>query len=505
MPEKVIIIGGGIAGLSTGCYLQMNGFETEIHELHNLPGGLCTSWTRNGFNIDGCIHWLVGSKPGPGLYDAWNELIDMKQLNIYDHEIFYRFEDENGKCIRFFNDIDKLEKELLEKAPEDKVVISDYISAARRFSRMKLPMGKPRELFSLSDGFDAMIKMGPYLRLLNKWSKVSIVDFAARCKNPLLRKTMENLFVPEMGIVFVMITTAWMHNKTAGYPIGGSLAFSQLIEKRYLGLGGKIHYNSRIKEINTRKDVSSMVACGVTSAEGKVYKSDYVVSAADGYTTIYHMLEGKFIDKKTDAFYRKGLTFSSYLQLSLGVDRIIGSEASSLIFPLSNPVTIDPGNTISDISIRIHSFDPTLAPEGKTLLTALIPTREDEYWINLRMNDFKKYKAEKERIIHEITEGMENRLGSLMSHLEMKDLSTPATVVRYTNNWKGSFEGWIMTPEIGFSQLPFTLPGLRNFYMAGQWVSPGGGLPSALISGRGVAGLICKRTGRKFTVLSFSS
>jgi phytoene dehydrogenase-like protein len=505
MPEKVIIIGAGIAGLSAGCYLQMNGFETEIHELHTLPGGLCTSWTRNGYNIDGCIHWLVGSKPGLALYDAWNELIDMKQLKIYDHEIFYRFEDESGKCIRFYNNIDKLEQELLEKAPEDKEVIHDYISAARKFSKMQMPLGKPRELFSIADGFDALVKMGPYLRKLKKWSKVSIADFAARCKNPLLRKTMANLFVPEMGIVFVMITTAWMHNKSAGYPIGGSLAFSKLIEKRYLGLGGKIYYNSRIGEIKTRYNGSSKVAIGVISDDGTEHPADQVISAADGYSTIYKMLGGKFTNQKTDAFYRNELTFSSYLQLSLGIDRVIGSEASSLIFPLTNPVRIDPGNTITDISIRIHSFDPTLAPEGKTLLTALIPSREDEYWINLRMNDFKKYKAEKERIIHEIVAGMENRLGSLDSYIEMQDLSTPATVVRYTDNWKGSFEGWIMTPKIGFTQLPMQLPGLKNFYMAGQWVSPGGGLPTALITGRGVAELICKKSGKKFVTSQFNS
>ncbi|MBK6347951.1 MAG: NAD(P)/FAD-dependent oxidoreductase [Bacteroidales bacterium] len=110
MPQKVIIIGAGIAGLSTGCYLQMNGFETEIHEMHNLPGGLCTSWIRQGYTIDGCIHWLVGSRPGNSLYDAWNELVDMKKLNIYNHEIYYLIEDGTGNSIRFYNNIDKLEK-----------------------------------------------------------------------------------------------------------------------------------------------------------------------------------------------------------------------------------------------------------------------------------------------------------------------------------------------------------------------------------------------------------
>ena len=39
--DKIIIIGGGIAGLACGCYLQMNGFQTEILEAGLLPGGLC--------------------------------------------------------------------------------------------------------------------------------------------------------------------------------------------------------------------------------------------------------------------------------------------------------------------------------------------------------------------------------------------------------------------------------------------------------------------------------
>ncbi|MBL0079267.1 MAG: NAD(P)/FAD-dependent oxidoreductase [Bacteroidetes bacterium] len=50
---KINIIGAGISGLSAGCYLQMNGFETEIFEKHTIPGGLCTSWNKK-FLVDGC-------------------------------------------------------------------------------------------------------------------------------------------------------------------------------------------------------------------------------------------------------------------------------------------------------------------------------------------------------------------------------------------------------------------------------------------------------------------
>ena len=48
-------------------------------------------------------------------------------------------------------------------------------------------------------------------------------------------------------------------------------------------------------------------------------------------------------------------------------------------------------------------------------------------------------------------------------------------------------------------QMKKTLLGLNNFYMVGQWVAPGGGLPSGVITGRWVTQLICKADKKKFT------
>lgn len=503
MEEKVIIIGAGISGLSAGAYLQMNGFDTEIFESNTNPGGLCTSWERKGYLIDGCIHWLVGSKPGIGLYDAWNELVDMKALTIYDHNVFYRFEDEKGNFINFYNDLVLLEQELLTKAPEDQELIKDYVNAARKFLLMELPLQKPRELYTVKDGLKAMLSIGPYLPLLAKWSKVSIEDFALRAKNPLLRKTLHNLFVPEMSIAFVMITTAWMHKKIAGYPIGGSLSFSQKIEKRYHDLGGKIHYGKAVAEILTTNSENGAAVKGIQTANGEEHAGTLVISAADGHFTLNTLLKGRFTDEKNHRFYKESLVFPSYLQFSAGINKVLNTEASTLIFPLDASIYIDPGNTISDIGIRVHSFDPTLSPTGKTLITAMIPSRNEEYWSDMRMNDFKKYRQEKDRIVKQLMNGISKRLMISDEDFEMTDLSTPATVVRYTNNWQGSFEGWILRSGMSFSLLPSQLKGLQNFYMTGHWTSPGGGLPAALMTGRGVAQIICKRQKKKFRTMSF--
>src|SRR4030043_1101950 len=151
MAKKVDIIGAGIAGLSAGCYLQMNGYDTEIFELHDKPGGLCTSWKRGDYTIDGCIHWLVGSGPNDVFYNLWNELIEMKSIRCVDHEEYIRVEDGDGNFISVYTNIDRLELELLEKAPEDKALIKEFINAVRQFSRLNLPIEKAPETYNLWD------------------------------------------------------------------------------------------------------------------------------------------------------------------------------------------------------------------------------------------------------------------------------------------------------------------------------------------------------------------
>ncbi|MFC2001027.1 FAD-dependent oxidoreductase [Chloroflexota bacterium] len=134
----------------------------------------------------------------------------------------------------------------------------------------------------------------------------------------------------------------------------------------------------------------------------------------------------------------------------------------------------------------------------------MLTTYNHEYWDNLKKSDTAEYKKQKERIANKLIQVLEERFGNVKSNVEMIDVSTPSTVIRYTNNWKGSFEGWLLTPKVGgFKSMRKTLPGLGNFYMAGQWVEPGGGLPSAMMSGRNVAQLICKQDKKKFTTRNF--
>ena len=140
--------------------------------------------------------------------------------------------------------------------------------------------------------------------------------------------------------------------------------------------------------------------------------------------------------------------------------------------------------------VRNHSYDPTLAPMGKTVLSLVIPT-DYEYWNELG-RDREKYEAEKKHVEETVIRAVSERYPAIRSKIEVVDVATPLTFVRYTGNWRGSYEGWQFTRDTMRLKIKPTLPSLSNFYMAGHWLAPGGGLPGAARSARRAVKLLCE-------------
>ncbi|HWA34685.1 MAG TPA: NAD(P)/FAD-dependent oxidoreductase [Cyclobacteriaceae bacterium] len=495
--KKVIIIGGGMAGLCAGTYLRMNGYDTTIFEMNATPGGLCTSWKRGDYTVDLCIHWLVGSGPSSSFYGRWNELIRMDEIQFVDPDEFFRAEDGQGKCIRVFTDLDKLEHEFLANAPEDEILIRKFIKDVKKFVSFDALPENASEIANVWEKMKMAWKMLPYIRTFSNNIKHTCRSYSRKFKNPLLQKTIAHLFDPDMSIVFGMIALTWFHKKSAGYPIGGSLNFGMKMYDRYNELGGSLRLETKVTRILTENDQ----AVGVELSNGEKYKADYVISAADGYTTIFEMLKGWYTDETLLNFYKKSKTFPSLVFVALGIRKDFKGFPRMVVFPASRPVYVDPTSTMTEINCFIHNFDPTLAPQGSTLLTFMLETHNYEYWETLHCENKSQYEIEKKRIAEALIENLDKRFGDIKGSVEMVDVSTPATFKSFSGNWKGSFEGWLLTPETGFRTLPHTLPGLSNFYMCGQWVAIGGGLPGVLNSARETAQIICHQDRMPFQII----
>lgn len=498
MEKSIIIIGAGIAGLSAGCYGQMNGYKTRIFEMENNPGGCCTSWNREGYTIDGSIHWLTGSRPGNVFYPIWEELGAVQGRAIVDHEEYARIEGKDGKVFIVYTDINHLEQHMLELAPEDKDVIEEFTEGIRTMIHFPMPVEKEPELYSPIDGLKMMLKMRPYLMFVRKWGRLTIQDFAQRFKNPFLRQVFPlcvNLQNgPDFPILGFLQSLAWMDQKTAGFPVGGSLEFARSIERRHLALGGEIHYGSRVNKIL----VENNRAVGVRLDDGSEQRSDIVISAADGYTTIFDMLDGKYINDKIQGYYDELPVTPPVIYIALGVARSFEEmpyQATGTDFPLDEPITIG-GQERKRLNVQMYNFDPSLAPAGKTVMRVYFAT-DYEYWKKLKQ-DPERYEAEKEQIADQVVASLDQRFPGLAAQVEMRDVATPMTFERYTGNWQGTFLGWLISTKTLRMQMSKTLPVLKNFYMAGQWVQPGGGVPTAAMSARNVTQVICKQDKKKF-------
>jgi phytoene dehydrogenase-like protein len=495
--KTIIIIGAGFAGLSAGIYSQANGYRSKIFEMHDLPGGLCTAWKRKGYTIDGCIHWLVGSSPKSPFNRYWQEVGVVQGRTFIDMDEFTRYEDENGRTFILYSDVDRLEQHMLELSPQDASSTREFI----RGIRFALALEQPSEFDSRFQRVQKSLKMGLLMARQGKemqaWMRTKMDDFAARFKDPLIRRALVDMWFPEFSMFFILFTMAFLHQKNAGYPIGGSLPMSKAMENRYLTLGGQIHYKSRVEKILVEADK----AVGIRLATGDEHRAGRVISAADGHTTIFKMLEGKFAGAKVREPYEKWPVFPPLIYVGVGVNRSfpdVPQTVSGFSYPLQEPVEI--GEAFRDrLSVRIFNHDPSLAAPGKTSMVVML-TSCYKYWKELA-RDRAAYEEKKDQIARTIVGLLDQRFPGLSDQVEMVDVSTPLTFERYTGNWQGSFEGWLITPQNAqaiMKPMSQTLPGLENFYMCGQWVEPGGGLPPAITSGRRLVQSLCKHDGINF-------
>jgi phytoene dehydrogenase-like protein len=493
MVESIAIIGAGIAGLAAGCYGQMNGYRTRIFELHTMPGGLCTSWQREGYTFDGCIHWLVGSGQGSTMNRIWQELGAVQGRTMVDHDEFMRVEEAGGQAWIVYTDLERLERHMKELAPGDAPAIETLCRAARRLTVAGEAMMTGGNLASM---LRAGLELVPALPDFLRYWRMPAGSFATRFRDPFLRQAFLDLFeMPDFPVIGVLMTLGWLDNHDAGYPIGGSLAFAQAIAKRYLALGGEIHYRSRVSKILVEdgRAVGLRLATPLQDSGESEVRADAVISAADGHATLFDMLEGQYLTPRLREAYENWRIFQPIVQVSLGVNCDLSAEPHSISFALDQPVVIA-GQPRTRLSVKHYCYDPTLAPAGKSVVAAIL-TSDYDYW---QAMDAARYAGEKEAVADAVISQLEKRLPAIRGRIEVVDVATPLTYERYTGNWQGSMEGWLPIMGQFGKRLDHTLPGLENFYMIGQWVEPGGGLPPAATSARAAIKVICKRDGKRF-------
>lgn len=183
------------------------------------------------------------------------------------------------------------------------------------------------------------------------------------------------------------------------------------------------------------------------------------------------------------------------LQVSIGVDMDLSAEQSLKsiynLYELKQPIMIT-GVEQQFITVKNYAFDPSFAPKGKSTLEVVFFS-DSEYWEKI-YQDKANYKQEKNNVKNAVISALEEIIPDIVKKIEVIDVATPITIMRYTNNFKGSIMGFSRGILLN---MPRTLPRLKNFFMAGHWTGDTS-VPGAAVSGRKTLEYICKKQKKRF-------
>jgi len=478
--KSVIIIGAGIGGLAAGCYARLAGLDAHIVEMHTLPGGLCTAWTRHGYTFDGSIHHLAGCHPESPLYALWEELGAMPRDVLFPEHLS-QVEAPDGRTFSVFVDPDRLEDHMLDSFPEDRRFIRRYLAAIRGLRRYDL-------LETCVRSRTGLLRYVPAARHMLGWGSLTMAQAADRLRDSFLRRAFPAIQYdwPEIPVLIHLNMLAQCARRNYGFPVGGSLSFSRSIAARFEELGGRITYGERVKRIITDGDR----AIGVRLDRGDEIPADAVVSNAFAHTTLFEMLDSKHLDAGSRAEHaRVDHEMIMGVHVSLGVARDLSNEPRALVLLRDEPIRLG-DRDLDRLPVEVYGFDDTLAPMGKGVIKVLLNT-DYRYWADLAA-DRARYDEAKGVLADVVVRAIEPRFPGLSDQIEVADVATPLSTERFTGvgpSYTSQKGGPSLAAILGAA--PKRLPALRNVLLIGQSVGAGG-IPGCAAMGRNAIRALCR-------------
>ena len=334
---KIAIIGAGLSGLAAGIYARLNGYEAVIFEHGTRPGGVSATWKRRGFTIDGGIHFYMGClRPGP-TREFFKELGVFQEDKYRPIQTYARFLDQaQGLSLDLTPDLDRFVEEAGEISPQDAGFLRSFRAGARAFSKadMVSAMAKPPELITVWDYLRMMTSQWQSLRFYTGRYARPMTKAVKDLEHPWLREVFLNMFLPEVPYFFNLMLAGLLMSKNLATRVDGSAGFNQALEDHFTSLGGEIRYRSRVEKVLIRDSR----AVGLRLQDGREEEADWVVSAADGRSTLFDLVGEEFVPPQLAKIYQDLDLFDPVALVHLGVDRELTGHPENLVLrPVNQP------------------------------------------------------------------------------------------------------------------------------------------------------------------------
>ncbi len=489
-----VIVGAGLGGLSCAAAFARQGFKPLVLEKHYLPGGYATTFKRpGGFVFDVSLHsTTVGEREGiHNLIPGFPEITDVE---FVPHHNLYRaiFPDYDIRVPQ--KDLSGYIKMLIGYFPEEKegieAVFNDMKGVTRDINKLTSARGQV-DMSKFPTEFPDLFRC--YSRT---WGQM--VD--ARIQNPKLKAILSSLWgyygLPPSrlaGYYYAMPTIGYLQ-EGGYYPMGKSQKISDAFVKFIEDHGGKVILKTKVEEILT-KDHG---AYGVKTSDGNEYKGKVIVSNADAYDTFHTMMkQDEYLKEYLARMDQLSVSLSSF-QVFLGLKKDLVSEVGINDTEIFYGTGYDPEadyQAALKADVENGGFGLTLydnlykgySPEEKNIVNIIV-LQGYSHWEKFEADYFKgnkkEYRAEKERMAGILIDKVEKTLlPGLSKAIEIKEIGTPLTNLRYTGNYRGAVYGWDQTLDnSGPARLGHETP-IKNLYLSGAWTQPGHGYGGVIWSG----------------------
>lgn len=477
--KKIVVVGGGIAGLSAGVYGLLAGYDVTIYEKNAVAGGQCMGWNRKGYHIDNCIHWLTGTKEGTDLRKVWEKVGALSPDSEFAKtEAFYTSCVGNQRAT-LWNDLERTERELLELAPEDEVEIRKFIEHVRYAQCCEVPSKKPMDMMGIRDYIELGKGMADMPKVMKEYGNIDIDDLTKRFQNPVLKKLFSDYMPKEYTAYSFLVSYATMTSGNGNIPVEGSLAMTNRMVKRFEELGGKLICGANVKRILINKKK----ACGIELENDEQILADYVISATDSNVLFEKHIGEQYMDKKWKEVYSDTGRFplTSGFQIAYAIDIQKYHEKDTVLFDC-DPFMIGQ-KKFNRLSVKSFEYEKSFAPEGKTVLQTNVLQYDEDYfyWSSLSKEE---YKQKKQELVEIITTRILKQFPELEGNIEFLDCWTPMTYKRYCNAYHGAYMSFVTRKDKKPFRVKGVVKGIKNLYIASQWTNAPGGLPVAVVAGK---------------------
>ena len=280
------------------------------------------------------------------------------------------------------------------------------------------------------------------------------------------------------------------------------------LSKRFKGDAVFIKVNSESEQVLAGQLKLCAIPTFILLKDGKEYHAKVVVSNANAVDTFRKMMdEEEHLKAYLARMDKLSISFSSF-QVFIGLKKDLVKEVEIKDTEIFYYVDYDHEKGYEaalNAEIDKGGFGLTLydnlykgySPEGKNIVN-IIATQGYKHWEKYEADYWKgnkdAYRKEKEGMADVLIDEAEKRLlPGLREAIEVKEIGTPPTNVRYTSNPRGAIYGWDQTVDnSGPRRMAHSTP-IKNLYLSGAWTQPGHGYSAVLYSGLQCFGEIMKK------------